>query len=184
MRACAGAGSKSGLRPCLHWVSQNLHRSCRGNGSSYPGGAPPLAPRYRRVLLDDVSRYRQNHFSVLTRKRSCGFAGASTLNRNLPFTHFTLAASLAHLGQLDEARALPALDLRSNRALRSAGSASTHRATIRPTLLGASASMRVCAWPGCLRGDVGVGHSRRFGPAPMTFRFFLETDVVRSSEHV
>jgi hypothetical protein len=34
------------------------------------------------------------------------------------------------------------------------GLTSTHRATIRPSLRDVSASLRACAWLGCLRGDV------------------------------
>ena len=47
--------------------------------------------------------------------------------------------------------------LRSIRASPSAASAPAHRATIRPSLPDASASMRACAWPGCRRGNVRVG---------------------------
>ena len=39
-------------------------------------------------------------------------------------------------------------------------SARAHRATIRPIFLGASASMKACAWPECLKGERARGEFR------------------------
>ena len=157
MRAGAGAGSKFGICARLHRYCQSLYRSSLGNRGPHIHEALRLSPH-------DISAF----WWMLFLGSAKSFLGADAeavtwlrrsidAQRNLPFTHFNLAAALAHLGRLDEGRPLPALDLRSILASRSADFASTHRATIRPTLPGASASMRGCAWPGCLRGDVGDG---------------------------
>ena len=75
-------------------------------------------------------------------------------NRNYPFTHFLLAAALAQLGALDEARAAAQAGLALDPTFTIRRFRAAHRATIRLTLPGANASMRACAWPGCRRGDV------------------------------
>ncbi|MBB4365813.1 tetratricopeptide (TPR) repeat protein [Bradyrhizobium sp. CIR18] len=73
-------------------------------------------------------------------------------NRNHPRSHFFLAAALAHLGRLDEARSRSKRGLRSIQVSLSAASAPAHWVTIRPTSLGARIPVRACAWPGCRRG--------------------------------
>ena len=71
-------------------------------------------------------------------KQSPGCAGASRPTEIIPLAHFHLAAALARLGELDEARAAaqaglaldPSFTIRRFRAPR------MHRATIRPYLAG------------------------------------------------
>ena len=78
-------------------------------------------------------------------------------NRNFPLAHFHLAAALAQLGLLDEARAAaqaglaldPGFTIRRFRAV----------AFERQSELSCwtrAHRMRACAWPGCRRGDVAV----------------------------
>ena len=90
-------------------------------------------------------------------------------NRNYPLAHFQLAAALARAGSSWMRRGpLHRRDLRSIRASPSAASASADaRSTIRPTSLGASASLRACGWPGCRKGeDCRAPHVRPYGSQP------------------
>jgi TolB-like protein/class 3 adenylate cyclase len=72
-------------------------------------------------------------------------------NRNFPAAHFYLAAALAHLGELNEARATAQAGL----ALNPSFSIRRFRtqATIPCISRDGSASMRACGWPGCRRGE-------------------------------
>jgi TolB-like protein/class 3 adenylate cyclase len=54
------AGPKFGRRSRWHRLGQVSSRARRGNRSPCPRGAPPLAPRYRRLPMDHVCRYRQS----------------------------------------------------------------------------------------------------------------------------
>ena len=95
-------------------------------------------------------------------------------NRNYPIAHFYLAAALALLGAAGRGEGRRAGGTcAQSRASPSAASAPAHRATIRLTLPDASASMRACAWPGCLRGDVAVGSIASFCRSAHDFRSSL-----------
>ena len=104
MRAGVGAGSKFGRRAWLDRSRQDFIWSRRGDRGPYPRGAPPLSSRYLRLPVDAVCRSRQvllgaDAEAVAWLRRSI------EANRNFPFAHFFLAAALAPLGALDEARA-------------------------------------------------------------------------------
>jgi TolB-like protein len=74
-------------------------------------------------------------------------------NRNFSLAHFHLAAALARRGPRCKR------DLRSIQASPFVAFVMPrmHGATIRPSLPGATARLRACGWPGCLRADVRVG---------------------------
>jgi TolB-like protein/class 3 adenylate cyclase/Tfp pilus assembly protein PilF len=91
-------------------------------------------------------------------------------NRNYPPAHFYLAATLALLGSLDEARAAAKAGLALNPSLPCAASVLAQRATIRSSLLGANAYMRACAWPGCWRRDVSSGSQEQTSRPFRTYR--------------
>ena len=76
------------------------------------------------------------------------------MNRNHSLAHFQQAAALALLGRLNEAQAATQAGSRSIRASPFADCAPIDPAMTRSTLREANASTRVCAWPGCRRGDV------------------------------
>jgi tetratricopeptide (TPR) repeat protein len=73
-------------------------------------------------------------------------------NRNYSLAHFHLAAALALLGELDEARAAvqAGLALDPNFTIRRLRASSAW--TIRLSLPDANAQLRACAWPGCQKG--------------------------------
>ena len=80
------------------------------------------------------------------------FRRAIEINRNFPLTHFFLAAALANLGRLDEARAAAQAGLALDPTFTiSPFPCSVARATIRLIWRSASASMTACARPGCRR---------------------------------
>ena len=72
-------------------------------------------------------------------------------NRTQALGHFYLAAALAQLGELQEARAAAQAGL--FRTLQSVVIAPAQLATIQRTLRGVSGPMRACGWPGCLRAE-------------------------------
>ena len=135
---------------------QVFYGSRRRNRRPYLRSPPPLSSRYLCLPVDaycvGVAKLQlgADAEAVAWLRRSI------EANRNFPLAHFYLAAALALLGALDEARAAakaglaldPSFTIRRFRAARD-------RATIRLTLLDASASVRACAWPGCRRDDVG-----------------------------
>jgi TolB-like protein len=88
-------------------------------------------------------------------------------NRN-SIAHFYLAAVLAHVGELDEARATARRALRSIRISLFVAFARTPQANIPCILQNASASMRACGWRGCRKGEgLGLGtHVRPYNSQP------------------
>ena len=99
--------------------------------------------------------------SVPMPKRSSGCAGASTQTAIIPSRisfsrlHWRGSASWTKRGPPCKR------DLRSIRLSPSAAiGAPTHRATIQPSLPGASASMRACGWPGCRKGEAASDGGR------------------------
>ena len=106
MRAGVGAGSEFGrARTRIIGAAKLLSRSGRGNRSPYRAGTPPLSPRHHRLYVDAYLSVLPNFGAALTPKRSFGCAGALRQTEIIPMGHFYLAAALAHLGELDEARA-------------------------------------------------------------------------------
>jgi tetratricopeptide (TPR) repeat protein len=83
-------------------------------------------------------------------------------NRNIPFTHFSLAAALAQMGRLEEARAAAQAGFDLDPAFTIRRSSAIHPATIRPSLPIGSASIGACAWPGCRMVMSERGHSCRY----------------------
>jgi hypothetical protein len=89
-------------------------------------------------------------------------------NRNHPLSHFQYAAALALHGHMNEALPAtlaglaldPGFTLRRFRAI--------FRVTTRLTAQEAGVSTKACVSPGCQRGDVGIGHERRFGGQAVT----------------
>jgi TolB-like protein/Flp pilus assembly protein TadD len=81
---------------------------------------------------------------------------AIDLNRNYSIAHFDLAAVLARLGELDQARTTvqAGLALDPTFTIRRLRAFNLHGAIIRPTLPGANALLRECGWLGCPRADV------------------------------
>ena len=88
-----------------HRDCEVFSRSGRGNRSPYGAGAPPLSPRYHSsisgVCLSVIAKFWQgaDAEAIVWLRRSL------EANRNHPIAHFDLAAVLAHVGELDEARA-------------------------------------------------------------------------------
>ena len=59
-----------------------------------------------------------------------------------------------------------------------------HGATIRPSLPGATARLRACGWPGCLRADVRVGSSSDLTALKFDFRSSPESELKSDIGHV
>jgi TolB-like protein/class 3 adenylate cyclase len=79
-------------------------------------------------------------------------------NRNFPLAHFWLAAALAQLGRLDEARQAVQPGLRSLRTSPSPAIAPVCRLTIPSISPSANASLRACARRACQRDEWGSPH--------------------------
>ena len=115
--------------------------------------APAVPTRYARLPVVHVCRAGQVEHPMQTSKPSNGFAGAS---RPIEITRcriFTLRPRWRWWG----------ISRRRDRSLRpdwpsipaspSVATASTPKATIRSIWRDASATLRVCAWPGCRKDD-------------------------------
>src|SRR5262249_9149052 len=100
-------------------------------------------------------------------KHSSGCAGASTQTEILP-THISISR-LRWRGSGSSTKQAPRCkrDLRSIRASPSVAFVMPlmHGATIRPSLLGATAGLRACAWREYQRGNVGEGSFTSFPPS-------------------
>ena len=104
MRAGVGAGSKFGRRPRLHWLGQVASRSQRRNRDPYERSAPPLSSRYLRVSMDQ--RYRHCQITDGADAEAAAWLRRSIeANPNQSMSYFLLAATLARLGDMNEARA-------------------------------------------------------------------------------
>ena len=141
-----------------------LDRSCQIFYRSRRGDRGAISMRRSASLLAISSPIRWMMFVGLAKLQLNADAEAVAwlrrsieANRNYPLAHFHLAAALALLGLLDEARAAAQAGLALNPSFTIRRFRASHRATIRLTSPGASASMRACAWPGCRRGNVRVG---------------------------
>ena len=105
MRAGPSSGSQFGKRTRLYWARQDFSWSRRGNRGPYIQEAFRLSPRdiyaYRWMLFVAAAKLQLNADAeaVIWSRRSI------EANPNWPLSHFFLAASLALLGSLDEARA-------------------------------------------------------------------------------
>ena len=88
------------------------------------------------------------------RTAQCGSAAhiGERANRN-SFAHFGLAAALALLGSLDEANAAARSGFTVNPSFTIRRFRDGALSEIQPSSPDASASIRGCAWPGCLRDD-------------------------------
>ena len=103
MRTCVGAGSKSCHRPFHYRTWQDFHRSRRRNGGSHCRGPAPQSARYVGLRLDDIRGRAKNHLGSYE-QAVAWCRRAIEANRNYPHSIFQLAAALAQLGRLDEAR--------------------------------------------------------------------------------
>ena len=114
MRAGVGTGSKLGHCSRSYRCRQDFPRSLRGN--RHINEALRLSPRdtiantWMHVAgLAKLYLSSDEEAAVLLRR-------AIETNRNYPLAHFCLAAALAHLGRLDEARAAAQAGLALNPA--------------------------------------------------------------------
>ena len=95
------------------------------------------------------------------------FRRAIEANRNFAFTHLSLAAALAHLGRIDEARAAAKAGWSWSPASRSPVSAPAPAARTLCISAGATASMRACAAPAFLTKPFGL--PQRLNPGKTQF---------------
>ena len=115
-------------------LAKYCHRSRRGN-RDHVQEALRLSPR-------DTNAYRWMMFAGFAklylgamRRQSRGCVAAIETNRNFPLAHFYLAAALAHLGRLDEARSAVQAGLGLDPTFTISRFRAAHRATIRPIWL-------------------------------------------------
>ena len=104
MRAGVGAGSQFGRRSCPYRFGQVFYRPRCGDRGPY-NEALRLSPRdiyaFRWLLYVGFAKLQLDADAEAV----AWFRRSIEANRNYPLTHFGLAAALALLGSLDEARA-------------------------------------------------------------------------------
>ena len=164
MRAGTGAGSQFGRRSRSHRHRQVFTWSRRRNRNL-------TSTRHSAFLLATPLPIDGWHGSASPRlssvpmpKQSSGCAGALTQTEIIPprisFSRLCWCGS----GSRTKRGPRRKRDLRSIQASPFVAFVMPrmHGATIRPSLPGATARLRACGWPGCLRADVRVG----FNPEP------------------
>ena len=156
MRAGAGAGSKSGRRSCPYRFGQVSNRP-RQKTEGHINEALRLSPRdiyaFRWLLYVGFAKVQVNTDAEAV----AWFLRSVEANRNYPIAHFALAAALALLGSLDQARAAAKAGLTLDPKFTIRRFHEVHRVIVQPSSPSASASITACAWPGCRRADVADG---------------------------
>ena len=104
MRTGVGAGSKFGLTLMQLSVWQSYVSVAPRKPRHMSKRHSALALAIRSPIRGCRSRASPSSYSVATMRRSHGMRRAIEMNRNYPLAYFHLAAALAHLNRLDEAR--------------------------------------------------------------------------------
>ena len=154
MRAGVDAGSEFG-RGIRGYRDCQVFLRGRGNRSPYGASSLRLSPRDTLVYIWNMFVGLSKLWQGADAEGIVWLRRSLEADRNYPGAHFNLAAALALVGQLDEARSTAQAGLALNPDLRpSADIASTRQAIIRCITRDASASLRPFGWPGCLKDSL------------------------------